>query len=51
MKTDCPECGSSVTAPKDVESGEILACDNCGVELDVVSTSPFQVMVFEEDEK
>ena len=51
MNAECPECGSDVTAPNDVEAGEILACENCGVELDVVSTSPFQVMVFEEDEK
>ena len=51
MKAICAECGAWVEAPKDVEIGEILECDNCGCELDVVSTEPFELMVFEEDEK
>ena len=51
MKAICPECGTMVDAPKDVEMGEILECENCGAELDVVSVAPFELMVFEEDEK
>lgn len=51
MKAQCPECGATVEAPKDVEVGEILSCDNCGAELDVVSSAPFELMVFDEDEK
>ena len=51
MKAICPECGTMVDAPEDVEIGEILECENCGAELDVVSVTPFELMVFEEDEK
>ena len=47
----CPECGEDVVFPDDVEAGEIIECENCGVELDVTSVDPPEVMVFEEDEK
>jgi alpha-aminoadipate carrier protein LysW len=47
----CPECGEDVQLPADVEEGEIVECENCGVELDVTSVDPLEVMVFEEDEK
>ncbi len=51
MSLDCPECGAPVALPEDVLPGEILTCNNCGVDLDVVSVDPPEVMVFEEDEK
>lgn len=51
LKVSCPECGEDVFLPADVELGEIIECDNCGAELDVTSTDPPEVMVFEEEEK
>ena len=51
MKAICSECGVYVDAPDGVVMGEIIECENCGCELDVVSTDPFEIMVFEEDEK
>jgi len=51
MKASCPECGNSIEAPSDVELGEIISCGNCAAELDVVSVEPFELMVFDEDEK
>jgi alpha-aminoadipate carrier protein LysW len=51
MSLECPECGAAVQLPEDVLAGEILACANCAVDLDVVSANPPEVMVFEEDEK
>ena len=51
MKAPCPECGKSIEATADVELGEIITCDNCAAELDVVSVEPFELMVFDEDEK
>ena len=50
-RTNCPECGELVLLPGDMEVGEIMDCDNCGVELEVKSTQPPMVMVFEEEEK
>lgn len=37
---DCTECGSDVSLPDDVETGEILDCGTCGAELEVLETDP-----------
>ncbi len=31
----CPDCGSELDVPLDVEKGEILSCPVCGLELEV----------------
>ena len=36
----CPECDASLPIAPDVMQGEILACDDCGSELEVLETSP-----------
>ena len=36
----CPECGASVQLPPDVMLGEILACDDCAAELEVLAVAP-----------
>jgi alpha-aminoadipate carrier protein LysW len=36
----CPTCGADVTAPDDVETGEIIDCAACGEELEVVDDDP-----------
>jgi alpha-aminoadipate carrier protein LysW len=38
--TDCPECGADVALPETVEVGEIVDCDTCGSELEVVDSDP-----------
>ncbi|MBI5207384.1 MAG: lysine biosynthesis protein LysW [Candidatus Firestonebacteria bacterium] len=47
----CIECNASLDIPDDVEIGEIIECDNCGVELEVISTKPVKLKIFEEEEK
>jgi alpha-aminoadipate/glutamate carrier protein LysW len=47
----CPACGAEVEMPDDAELGEILWCDNCGMELEVISVDPPRVQLFEEEEK
>lgn len=49
--TPCPECGTNVTLPGDALEGELLVCAHCGVELEVQSTDPPSVALFEEEEK
>ncbi len=49
--TPCPECGGPVEVPADALPGELLVCDACGVELELVSTDPVALAVFEEEEK
>ena len=51
MEGLCVECGSQIALPRDLELGELLDCTNCGVELEVKSTTPPLLMVFEEEEK
>ncbi|MFB6114126.1 MAG: lysine biosynthesis protein LysW [Halodesulfurarchaeum sp.] len=38
--TDCVECGATVSLPDDPEIGEIIDCDTCGAELEVVALDP-----------
>ena len=47
----CPACGEAAAVAADAVLGEIVWCNRCGVELEVVSTDPLRVDVFEEEEK
>ena len=37
--------------PDDVLEGELIVCDHCGVELEVLSMNPPKLAIFEEEEK
>ncbi len=44
MATLCPECENPLDIDEDdVEEGETITCDECGEELEVVSTDPLQI--------
>ena len=47
----CPECRHTVTIPDDASPGELLVCERCGVELELLSLDPPKVALFEEEEK
>jgi lysine biosynthesis protein LysW len=47
----CPACGELVRAGEDVVLGEVVACDHCGVELEVIGLGPLRLDLFEEEEK
>jgi len=51
MSTNCTICGTKVSVPADAKVGELIDCDNCGVELELRSLEPVSVGVFEEEEK
>ena len=36
----CPECDAAVTVGTDAVKGEVVACPDCGAELEVRETSP-----------
>ena len=42
MNVNCPECGATLTL-ENPELGELLICDDCGAELEVVSVEPLKV--------
>ncbi|GAA0224837.1 alpha-aminoadipate carrier protein LysW [Haladaptatus litoreus] len=37
---ECVECGADVPLHDDLESGEIIDCATCGVELEVIDVNP-----------
>ena len=39
----CPECDAPVEVAESTETGEILPCPDCGVELEVRATSPLRL--------
>ena len=45
---ECPECAGTL-ALNQVELGEILACDDCGAELEVRSLQPLTIMLAPEE--
>ena len=48
----CPECEADVEIDEyDVDKGEIISCPECGVELEVVGLSSFQLDLAPQDEE
>jgi len=44
MAVVCPECDNPITVDADeVEEGETVVCDECGMELEVVSVDPLEL--------
>jgi alpha-aminoadipate carrier protein LysW len=39
-EAECVECGGTVALHDDLEVGEIVDCETCGAELEVVDVSP-----------
>ncbi len=46
----CPECENNLDVELDeVEEGDVVACDECGTEYEVVGTEPLELARVEED--
>ena len=41
----CPECEAEIALESNTESGEIIVCSDCGVDLEVTSVNPATVQV------
>ena len=48
MATLCPECDNPLDFDGELDEGETIQCDECGMELEVVSTDPLQLAPVEE---
>jgi len=49
MAVVCPECDNPLDIDVDVvEEGETLQCDECGVDLEIVSVDPLELAPMEE---
>ncbi|HZU08644.1 MAG TPA: hypothetical protein VFA02_01975 [Pseudacidobacterium sp.] len=46
----CPECESVLDfEEEEVEEGDVVVCDECGTEFEVVATDPLELAKVEED--
>lgn len=47
---NCPECESLLDFEEDeVEEGDIIVCDECGTEFEIVSIDPLEMARVDED--
>ena len=45
MANLCPECDNPLDIDEDdVEEGETVTCDECGEELEIISTDPLHIV-------
>ncbi|MBM3263671.1 MAG: lysine biosynthesis protein LysW [candidate division Zixibacteria bacterium] len=47
----CPECGGAIELDYDVVEGEIVECEECGAELEVVNVNPLELDVAPDEEE
>lgn len=45
----CPECDADVHVDTDADKGDMVACEECGTELEVVGLDPVELDIVEED--
>ena len=45
----CPECDADVHVDLDTDKGELVSCEECGTELEIVGLDPVELDIVEED--
>ena len=40
---ECPVCAAEVTIAADAMAGEVLVCDDCGAELEIIKLKPIEL--------
>lgn len=48
MAVVCPECDNPIDIAEEVDEGETIQCEECGLELEVVSTDPLELAPVED---
>ncbi len=48
--TACPECSEDVYVDAESEQGDIIICDECGTELEIVGLDPIELDIYSEDD-
>ena len=46
----CPECEADVHVDTDADKGDIVSCEECGTDLEVVGLDPVELDMVEEDD-
>jgi alpha-aminoadipate carrier protein LysW len=44
----CPECDEEVYVDLDSEQGDIVSCDECGADLEIVGLDPIELDIHED---
>jgi alpha-aminoadipate carrier protein LysW len=47
----CPECGAEIALDYDVLDGELIECEECGADLEVISSYPLKFEKAPEEEE
>ena len=45
----CPECDADVHVDTDADKGDIVSCEECGTDLEVVGLDPVELDIVEEE--
>ena len=46
----CPECENSLSVDaNDAEEGDVIICDECGAEFEIITTDPLELSKVEDD--
>ena len=48
--TACPECSEDVYVDADSEQGDVVSCDECGTDLEIVGLDPIELDIYEGDD-
>lgn len=46
--TACPECSEDVYVDAESEQGDVISCDECGADLEIVGLDPIELDLHEE---
>jgi len=49
--SECPVCGAELSLADDVVKGELIECDDCGTELEVINLNPVELAEAPETEE
>lgn len=47
---NCPECSEDVFVDGESEQGDVVSCDECGTQLEIVGLDPIELDAYEESE-
>ena len=50
-KGNCGECGTAITLDDGVVENEIIDCDDCGAELEVIALDPVKLELAPEEQE
>ena len=47
----CPECEADVHVDTDADKGDVVSCEECGTDLEIVGLDPMELDIVEDDDE